>query len=237
MTDDLIAELSRLYFQPGMVPAGLLAQRVLGQQSLAIGLASAGGATRAVVVPFPKTSDGEHWSRLCAVANAMQAELGLPAPAVSTSGIDGYALWLSLESPVPVSQVQQFLAALRRTYFPGIEDGPEQPALPPCLHPETGKWTAFIHPGMGASFADESGLEMAPPLAGQAALLGSVHSATAAQFAQALELLVPTSSPKATNLAPAPGTLLLRDATLEDIVRHLHAMDIEPTFRHLHVKR
>jgi hypothetical protein len=27
--------------------------------------------------------------------------------------------------------------------------------------------------------------------------------------------------------------LLLRDATLEDIVRHLHAKNIEPTFRHL----
>ncbi|WP_229425031.1 hypothetical protein [Massilia sp. Se16.2.3] len=36
----------------------------------------------------------------------------------------------------------------------------------------------------------------------------------------------------------APGaspndSLLLRDATLEDIVRHLHARGIEPTFRHL----
>jgi hypothetical protein len=28
-------------------------------------------------------------------------------------------------------------------------------------------------------------------------------------------------------------TLLLRDATLEDIVRFLHAKQIEPTFRHL----
>jgi len=27
--------------------------------------------------------------------------------------------------------------------------------------------------------------------------------------------------------------LLLKDATLEDIVRHLHAKNIEPTFRHL----
>jgi hypothetical protein len=30
---------------------------------------------------------------------------------------------------------------------------------------------------------------------------------------------------------PAPKGLLLKDATLEDIVRHLHAKNIEPTFR------
>jgi hypothetical protein len=27
--------------------------------------------------------------------------------------------------------------------------------------------------------------------------------------------------------------LLLKDATLEDIVRHLHSLGIEPTFRHV----
>jgi hypothetical protein len=33
--------------------------------------------------------------------------------------------------------------------------------------------------------------------------------------------------------AAQPEGLLLKDATLEDIVRHLHAMNIEPTFRFL----
>jgi hypothetical protein len=31
-----------------------------------------------------------------------------------------------------------------------------------------------------------------------------------------------------------PDGLLLKDATLEDIVRHLHEKNIEPTFRFLH---
>jgi hypothetical protein len=31
----------------------------------------------------------------------------------------------------------------------------------------------------------------------------------------------------------APEGLLLKDATLEDIVRFLHSKNIEPTFRHL----
>ena len=38
--------------------------------------------------------------------------------------------------------------------------------------------------------------------------------------------------------APAASAqgLLLKDASLEDIVRHLHAKHIEPTFRHI-IKR
>jgi hypothetical protein len=32
--------------------------------------------------------------------------------------------------------------------------------------------------------------------------------------------------------AATPQSLLLKDATLEDIVKHLHALGIEPTFRH-----
>jgi hypothetical protein len=88
---------------------------------------------------------------------------------------------------------------------------------------------------MGASFADESGLDMAPPAAGQVAFLDGLDSITAEQFRDALARLVP-AVPQA--VAPAPARdarvadgLLLKDATLDDIVRHLHARNIEPTFR------
>jgi hypothetical protein len=104
-------------------------------------------------------------------------------------------------------------------------------------------WAAFIHPGLGASFADESGLDMAPPLAGQVAFLEAVQSTSEAQFLHALNMLEqshgssPTPTP--THSIPAPGPtgvgdgLLLKDATLEDIVKFLHSKNIEPTFRHL----
>ena len=48
----------------------------------------------------------------------------------------------------------------------------------------------------------------------------------------------PKTAPAPAPVAAAgnPDTLLLKDATLEDIVRHLHALNIEPTFRHL-IKR
>jgi hypothetical protein len=242
----LISELTRLYLPPGGLSADALAQHLLGETTLAVDLTTADGLTRAMLIAFDKTVDGEdaqHWSRLCAVANALQTELGFPAPAVSVSGANGYGLWLSLETPVPAAQAQQFLTLLRKAYFPEIDLRPDTVSapveLPPCLHRSTGKWAAFIHPGMGASFADESGLEMAPPFAGQAGFLEGLQSIGAAQFLRAIDTLqqshvaAPTASAPAPERVVAADGLLLKDATLEDIVKFLHSKNIEPTFRHL----
>jgi len=90
---------------------------------------------------------------------------------------------------------------------------------------------------MGASFADESGLDMAPPVAGQVAFLEGLHSIAADQFRAALDRLAPPAPAPVAPPAPAPARdcvpdgPLLRDATLDDIVRLLHARGIEPTFR------
>jgi hypothetical protein len=242
----LISELTRLYLPAGSLSPEVLAQHMLGQTTLAVNLTTDSGLTRAMVIPFPKMGDSEdaqHWSRLCEVANALQVQLGFPAPAVSISGTGAYGLWLSLEAPVPAAQAQKLLELLRQAYFPDVEiraDAVSAPVeLPPCLNRSTGKWAAYIHPGMGASFADGSGLEMAPPLAGQAAFLEGLQSIGEAQFARALDMLEQShgAAPKATAPAlertVAADGLLLRDATLEDIVRFLHSKNIEPTFRHL----
>ena len=89
---------------------------------------------------------------------------------------------------------------------------------------------------------DEPGLDMPPPVA-QLGFLESLHSINPAQFAQALaklqghaEAAVAVPAPVVAALpavtpATAPG-LLLQDATLKDIVRWLHARNIEPTLRH-----
>jgi hypothetical protein len=242
----LISELTRLYLPAGTLSPEVLAQHMLGQTTLAINLTTDDGLTRAMVIAFQKmggSEEGQHWSRLCAVANALQAQLGFPAPAVSISGANGYGLWLSLEAPAPAAQAQKFLELLRQAYFPDMDLRPDAVSapveLPPCLNQSTGKWAAFIHPGMGASFADESGLEMAPPFAGQAAFLEGLQSISEAQFLQALNMLqqahgaAPVVSVPALERAVAADGLLLRDATLEDIVRFLHSKNIEPTFRHL----
>lgn len=237
----LIAELMRLYLPAGAVPPDVLALHALRQQAIETSLTGADGMTRAIHIPFRRTQGEEHWERLCAVANALQQDLALPAPAVSISGDDAYGLWLSFDPALPAAQAQDFLQRLHTAYFPDValrEDAVHAPvALPPCLHPRTGKWAAFIHPGMGASFAEEAGLDMAPPAAGQVAFLEGLESIDRERFEHALGLLLPAAQPAAAPVPQAAGApsagLLLKDATLEDIVRHLHALNIEPTFRHV----
>jgi hypothetical protein len=234
----LIAELTRLYlldgqqYQGGALTPALLEQHLRGETTIALPLDSTSGLTRTIVLHFDGAQNGngeQQWDALCAVANDLQNRLDLPAPAVSISGLDGYALWLSLETPVPAAQAHRFTALLGAVHTGGPE------ALPPCLNPASGKWAAFIHPGMGSSFADEPGLEMAPPAAAQAAFLESLASISAAQFAQALEMLEhgQDEPAPATAAASAPHGLLLKDATLDDIVKFLHEKNIEPSFRYL----
>jgi hypothetical protein len=273
--EKLIAELTRLYLAPEAVTREALAQHILGKTTLAIKLTTADDLTRALAVTFRKAfGDGEtgHWDRLCKVANALQADLGLPAPAVSIDGASAYRLWLSLETPVAAGEAQDFLELLRQAYFPELELAPDAATapvyLPPCLNPRSGKWAAFIHPGMGASFAEESGLEMAPPLGAQVGFLEGLDSIADDQFRQAVRKLeqrrgpaparapaepvssaaldalaaepfalqpqdqAPAKAPAKAKAAATDG-LLLKDATIEDIVRHLHAKNIEPTFRFL----
>ena len=258
----LIAELNRLYLfdtqqqcqdadggAQALTPA-VLARHLSGEHTVAARLVTDGGLARALVMEFGGKGGGElHWSAQCTIANAVQHELDLPAPAVSISGT-AFQLWLSLAAPVPVAQARQFLQLLRATFLPPSADilaaAPpayvEQAALPPCLQP-SGKWAAFIHPSMGAAFVDEPGLDMPPPPAAQLGFLESLRSITPAQFAQALAQLhrhaglapvqAPAATPAAGVAAATPAGLLLQDATLEDIVRWLHARQIEPTFRHL----
>lgn len=240
--DKLIAHLVRLYLMPGAASQQGLARHLQGQGTLS--LQPVDGLTRSIVLPFDKNSKEQgdaHWLALCVLASVLQVEYGFPPPAVSISGAEGYRLWLSLAEPVPVTDAQRFIDALASVHAPAVRVDAAAPVpLPPCLHAASGKWAAFINPGMGASFAEEPGLELGPPLAAQAAFLEDLESIGLAQFRQALHDLSTPAGP-APSLAepvrppavPAADGLLLRDATLEDIVRHLHARGIEPTFRHL----
>jgi len=97
------------------------------------------GQARAIALAFrrlPGDSEAGHWERLCDVANALQAELGLPAPAVSISGDGAYGLWLSLKKAVPQAQAQEFLALAGAAY--GLPPA-APPALPPCQDAASGK--------------------------------------------------------------------------------------------------
>jgi hypothetical protein len=247
--EKLIAELMRLFVQGGPDVPELLARQLQGEDVESMDLLASSSLTRAIAIPFERIKDapeGEHWKQLCAAANALQAEHGFPAPAVSVTGL-GYCLWIPLAAPVPNAQARQFVRRVRQAWLPASAARVEvkTPPLPPRLDTATGHWAAFIHPGMGASFADEPWLEVPPPPLAQAAFLESVQSVGADRFAEAFAALgreepVPVPAP-ARVPAPAPlpvpssgqDGLLLKDATIEDIVRHLHSLNIEPTFRYL----
>lgn len=253
----LISELTRLYLtddqrfreQPGVTSSQLtnsiFEQHLLGVRTIALELETGQQMMRALVLDFDTADAGEgeqHWRDLCTIANALQEKLKLPAPAVSISGRTGYALWLSLEEPVPMADAREFLTLLRTAWLPEAvnrpDDWPRRCAEPPPCRQANGKWAAFIHPSMGASFADDPALEMAPPLSAQVGFLEGLQSMKPAQFAQSLQLLrqqqgVP--APAASRPVPGAPGLLLKDATIEDIVKFLHSKNIEPTFRHIKV--
>jgi hypothetical protein len=227
--EKLLFELMRLYLLPDSPAAQ-------GGPGAAADLVSHAGLTRAIAIPFRKAAgeDAQHWDRLCAVANGLQGEFGFPAPAVSVASTGGFVLWLSLAAPVSVADARRFVAGLARLWpdtLPPADTVGVPVELPPCPNPATGTWAAFIHPGMGASFTDESGLDMAPPAAGQVAFLEGLDSIAPGQFADALARLEPPAAPAVPVAPPSAAGLLLKDATLEDIARELHARGIEPTFR------
>ena len=247
--EKLIAQLTRLYLMPELASPEALAQHFQGMQALRIGLASPDDLMRAIVIDFPKVRGGDparHWTNLCQVANRLQEAYGFPPPAVSINGGSGYQLWLSLDEPVPLGDVRRFVSMLRDAHFPELDlQVAVDAALPPSLNAATGKWAAFIHPGMGASFAEDAGLEMTPPVMAQVGFLEGLDSIGKAQFFDALVSMKQSDAP-APPPVPAPAvepartaldSLLLKDATLEDIVRHLHALDIEPSFRHMLPRR
>jgi len=223
----LTSELQRLY---------LFADQQRDAQSIEL---VRDGMVRTLVIDFHKAAEERHWAHLCDVANALQTELGLPAPAVSVSGGECYRLWLSLAQPVTEAQAKQFLALLHKAYFEDeeIDFGRSRVDLPPAQNRTTGLWAAFINPSMGGALAEDLGLEMAPPDAAQAAFLEGLVSISEEEYQQALATLqrkhAAVPAPALNVSTTTPAGLLLKDATLEDIVRHLHAMGIEPTFRHV----
>lgn len=166
--DKLTTELSRLYGRPG--------------------------EPRALLLGFQRTAD---WERAASLWQAIQEELELPAPAISVSVADGYRLWLSLAAPLPSTEAQGFLDALRGKYLADLSPGslellvgePGSLSPVPALDPASGKWSAFIDPSMGGMFVEEPGLEMAPSLDRQADMLAGLRSIAGDGLRRALDKL------------------------------------------------
>lgn len=160
------------------------------------------GDVRTLVIRFAKGAD---WPKAAQLCEGIEHDLGLPAPAVSVGARGGYQVWLSLAEPVAAHTARAFVTGLTERlvqappsgfdWLPGCEsEAPSCIDAPPMQDAETGRWSAFIDPALGAIFSDEAGLDLAPSPDKQAELLGRCQPMAASEFQRVLALLVPPES-------------------------------------------
>ena len=159
-------------------------------------LLDAQGHTRALVLELAAPAD---WTRLKAMWQGVQADLGLPAPAIAVSGTDGLQLWFSAPTPVPAADARRWLEALCRRYLPGLPPHrlrlfprteptadaghPATHAAPvPARQADGATWSAFVAPDLVPLFEETPWLDSEPSEEGQAALLERVGVMKAGWF-------------------------------------------------------
>ena len=219
--DKLLAELQRLYFLPGQtgecrignagspghITPELARQTLAAAGSLLLDAQNRAGEQRLLCIALTRPGDWPHAANLLA---GIEADLDLPAPAVSIDG-QGHRLWFSLADAVPAAQAQDFLDGLRRRYLAEIPPARLQTCsenripLPPAPLADGERWTAFIDPNMGSMFLDEAWLEMPPGLNRQAELLAGFKSIPAADFTRALAILAAPATPSTAEATPMPA--------------------------------
>ncbi len=192
----LQSELHRLYF--ALSKAGAEADT----QPLA--LIDASGKVRVMVMELRGPPS---WDALSRVWQGVEAELGLPAPAIAVSGIDALQLWFSVAEPIAATQAHTFLDGLRQRFLADIEPGRVrlmpaldasalrqelQAALVPALQ-ESGNWSAFLAPDLVPIFADTPWLDIPPNEEGQASLLRGIEVMQKTAFDAACQKLGPAA--------------------------------------------
>lgn len=211
----LRSELQRLYFPLPAESVTASATDVGGAtHGLFSSLIDAQDMLRAMVLQIGEPAN---WESTSAVWQGVQRELGLPAPAIAVSGLDGFQLWFSLAQAVPVPQAQAFLKALQARFLadipprrirlmPGTDlEAPQSlhhRAIVPALQ-TTGNWSAFVSSDLAPIFVETPWLDITPSDEGQADLLRGIRSIKPADWEAALEqlgLLAPPS-PTGTNVS------------------------------------
>jgi len=190
---------------------------------------------RLALLELAKPAD---WRALGAVWRGVQADLGLPAPAIAVSGRDGFQLWFALAEDDLAPQAAEFLQALCRVYLPALkpseqaarlrlwprasQSAGDAPTLPPQLV-AAGQWSAFVAPDLAPVFSEEPWLDTEPGPDAQADVLARLACISRSQLSAALVQLngvagaqpsVPESEPRPAAASPAPP-LALGEPVLE----------------------
>ncbi len=152
----------------------------------------AGESVRALVLEVSRPAG---WQPLGAVWQGVQADLGLPAPAIAVNGIDGLQLWFSLAAAVDAVQGRALLEGLRLQYMADVpphrvamQATPVPVPIPQPVGVE-GQWSAFVAGDLAPLFEESPWLDLPPSEDGQAELLSRVVSIEPAAFLFALQLL------------------------------------------------
>ncbi|MDL5031988.1 hypothetical protein QRD43_08700 [Pelomonas sp. APW6] len=179
-------------------------------------LQDAAGRTRALMIELARPAD---WPALATVWQGMQQDLGLPAPAIAVSGVDGFQLWLSLAEPVDAASGLDVLDALRRRYLPDVmpqrlhlqagdraRTGTQREAaarpLPPQAQAVPDQWSAFVSQDLTLVFADTPWLDIPPGVDAQADVLAGIACISTDALQRAMAQLAPPSEGHA-DAAPA----------------------------------
>lgn len=83
---------------------------------------------RTMVLELSRPAD---WPAVARLWQAVQEDMGLPAPGIAINGLDGYQLWFSLASPIATPQAVAFLEMLHKRYWAEIP--PERIGIMPAL--------------------------------------------------------------------------------------------------------
>jgi hypothetical protein len=205
------------------------------------------GQVRAMVLALARPAD---WAALSAVWHGVQVDLGLPAPAIAVSGLDGYQLWFSLAEPTPVSQAHAFLESLRARYLrdiplaridllPVVDAQAPQRArhagVVPAQQARIDQWSAFVAPDLAPVFAETPWLDIPPSPEGQAELLAGLKSIQPTEWQTALarrqpaQLLAkpdqawPSSETKGAELDPRQFLLKVMNDDTVDLALRIEA--------------
>jgi hypothetical protein len=147
-------------------------------------LLSQDGQTRTVVVELARPAE---WAPMSRVWQAVQSELGLPAPAIAVNGADGYQLWFSLTTPLDAARANAWGSAIQARYladvpserirvWPCTVEGAWQHAqLVPAQQPDGTRWAAFVAPDLAPIFSEDASLDIPPGIEGQADLLAGLQ--------------------------------------------------------------
>jgi hypothetical protein len=157
----------------------------------------------------------------------VQADLGLPAPAIAANGVDGLQLWFSLAEPVEPPQALALLEHLRQRYMADLPLhrlamlAPSSPTPVPRAVQPGGPWSAFVAADLVPVFEESPWLDLPPNEEGQADMLSRLASIRPAEWAAAWLRLQPggpearpSSTPPAapattpSTALPAAGTAL-----------------------------